>query len=325
MIARIAWAAEFSERCDQNSFSLTVNGGAVYASTLDSSLEGGLGVSLMTCGPDNELFDTSNAGLFYTVDGTDARMIVSSCSDQTDFRNRVSVFSTCDSGTCLNSATENKESNFTSTCPHANASVVDFQSIVGETYSIFVQDEHQGKSGNFWLSVEEIHPENGSCQTALQLEANETVAGTTAGADVASALSCNGTSPNGPGIWFRIPADVDEGDEKQAVFVACSRQKFDFLVYTDGECDELACAEIEPEEDRETFCEDGSPQSRVSWVATKGEAYYVHMFAEQGAQFRLAFAHPGRANIDISGGINRVTAKFCSWMMLTLFLWKRAV
>jgi hypothetical protein len=324
MLARIAVATEFPERCNQNNGPLTANGVAVYASTLDSNFEQDLEVKLMTCGPDNELFDTNNAGVFYSVDGTDARMLVSSCSEQADFRNRVSVFSTCDSGTCLNSATENKESNVTSfTCPHANASFIEFQSTAGETYSIFVQDEHAGESGNFWLDLEEIQPENGSCQTALELEMDETVVGTTAGANIVAVEPCNGTSPDGPGTWFRIPAEDDDGDDsgdEQLVFVACSRQQFNFLVYSDGGCDGLTCAETETQTDEEKFCEDGSTQSRVSWIATKAEAYYVHMYAEEGAQFRLAFARLGARNDqdDISGEIIR-TVNF-GWI-LALFLW----
>eukprot|EP00980_Cylindrotheca_fusiformis_P003613 scaffold812_cov124-Cylindrotheca_fusiformis.AAC.5 len=346
-----AGVSEFSQRCSQsNGGALTVNGDAVYASTTtdDGSDVGGDGISvnLITCGGsdgDDELFDVNNLGVFYTVEGTDARLRVSACSNQTDFQNRVSVFSSCDSDSCLNSAaSENhQDSNVADICPNANASIVEFQSTLGETYNILVQNENAGQSGNFSLAVEEMQPENVVCQQAMELEMDKTIAGTTAGVGVSSSSveSCNQNNTNsssssssttiGPGVWFYIPAESSDnsGDDNgnyQIIVGTCSMQRMNFWVYNaDAGCDEeLTCVEVEPQVDGNYSCEDGSPQSLVTWFSTKEEGYYVYMFGEEGTQFRIVFTRSLLSNGD-SGVTKQSAVNFVvlgSWI-LALVLW----
>ncbi|KAL3942919.1 MAG: hypothetical protein SGBAC_002991 [Bacillariaceae sp.] len=287
-----ASAADFTERCNEKIGTIVPGAGSIFGNTLDANSTFNLDLKLIPCGPTNEFFDLSNAGVFYRMMGTGAKIRMTSCSTQAQFLSRVSVFTSCaSSNTCVDSAAETKlEGGSNTTCfDDDSKAVLEFQSVVGVEYSLFVQDDTAGISGDFAMVVEELPPDNAFCNTPPILEIDKTYTGTTGGSVASTtAPSCNGTNPDGPGVWFEIPGEMDD---TEVVMVACSDQQFNFLVYSAGSCSQLSCVDVKPK-GVTRLCDDGNIQSRVEWLPTKGESYYVHMFGDEGANFRLAFGRP---------------------------------
>ena len=74
----------FSETCNEAS-ALAIND-VVYSSTFNVVIDTSKN-DLRRCGGSNTLFDLNNAGIFYSIVGTDALMRVSTCFDETDLNN----------------------------------------------------------------------------------------------------------------------------------------------------------------------------------------------------------------------------------------------
>lgn len=293
-------ADDFTDRCNKKIGTIVPGTGSIFGNTLDANSTFNLDLKLIPCGPTNEFFDLSNAGVFYSMMGTGAKIRITSCSTQAQFLSRVSAFTSCDSSSCVDSAAETKvEGGSNNTCfDEELKAVLEFQSVAGVEYSLFVQDDNAGISGDFAMFVEELPPDNAFCtNSAPMLDIDKTYTGTTGGSvPSTTAPACNGTSSDGPGVWFAIPGEMDD---TQVVVVACSEQAFDFLVYSKG-CGALYCVDLMSKGDSR-LCEDGSIESRVEWIPNKGESYYVHMFGDQGANFRMAFGRPLMRK-DGSGG-----------------------
>ncbi|CAJ1950524.1 unnamed protein product [Cylindrotheca closterium] len=292
---------------------------------MDANTTFNLDLKLIPCGPTNEFFDLSNAGIFYTMIGTGAKMRITSCSTEAQFISRVSVFTSCDSNSCVDSAAETKvEGGSNTTCfDDESKAVLEFQSVAGVEYSLFVQDDTAGISGDFAMFVDELPPENAFCNSPPVLEMDKTYTGTTGGSVTSTtAPACNGTSPDGPGVWFAIPGEMDD---TEVVMVVCSEQPFSFLVYSSS-CSDLSCVDVKPKVEEARLCGDGSIESRVAWIPNKGESYYVHMFGDDGANFRLAFGRPlmrndsssGSISGKIAGGLVATTIARLVFAMLTL-------
>jgi hypothetical protein len=302
----IGVALDFSDRCSTPCEISLGPGSLISSSTIDATTGPTLDVDLMRCDAgDNALFDTTNGGVFFTIEGTDAVMQASACSEEQDFQNRLSIFGSCEPHSCIISASANKEaSNYTNDCSHGNSSIVEWQSKVGESYSIFVHDERATKSGRFKLGIKELLPDNGSCETAIDLVDSETVMGTTAGSSFAAIKSCESNiTMSAEGVWYRIPADPSAG-EKEVVVSVCSREPFEFSVFSDGDCNDLSCVETAPTSSVSKLCSDGTLESRVSWIDTEGSAYNLLLHAPSGALFRMAYA---RDPPYISSGAKSVT------------------
>lgn len=291
----------FTDRCNQKIGTIVPGAGSVFGNTMDANTTFSLDLKLIPCGPTNEFFDLSNAGVFYKMIGTGAKVRITTCSTQAQFISRASVFKSCDSSSCVDSAAETKlEGGSNTTCfDEESKAILEFESEAGVEYSLFVQDDQAGISGGFAMWVHELPPDNAFCNTPPVLEMDKTYKGYTGGSVTdENAPACNGTSSNGPGVWFGIPAEMD--DETEVVMVTCSKEPFDFLVYAEGGCSELSCVDVKPKREAK-LCDDGTIESRVEWIPTKGQSYYVHMFGEEGANFRMAFGRPLMRK-DSSGG-----------------------
>lgn len=316
-----ASGAEFKDRCEEKLGAVLPNGGSTFANTRDANSTDNLQLLLVPCGPNNEFFDLNNAGVFYTLEGTGAKMRITTCSTQAEFISRVSVFSSCDSKSCIDSAAETKETaGNRSTCFNEKLkAALEFQSTADVAYSLFVQDDKAGKSGDFALTVEELPPDNALCGGIQRIELDETYTGTTGGSVTSTnATACNGISPNGPGVWFEIPG-VD--DDTEVVMVTCSKQPFYFLVYEGGNCSALSCVEVKRKPETARLCGDGTVESRVAWDPNRGSAYYVHMFAAEGAQWRLSHGRP-LMNRSSAGSIwSREAASVVVLTVATMVIW----
>ena len=306
-------SASFTERCNEKMGTLVPGTGTTFGNTMDANTEFNLDVKLIPCGPTNEFFDLSNAGVFYTMIGTGAKIRITTCSTQAQFISRVSVFTSCESSSCVDSAAETKlEGSSPNTCfDEESKAILEFQSVAGKEYSLFVQDDQAGISGDFAMFVEELPPDNAFCNTPPTLEMDKTYKGSTGGSiPDANAPACNGTLSDGPGVWFGIPAEMDDTN---IVMVTCSKQPFDFLVYEEEGCGALSCVEVfKPKETN--LCDDGTIESRVEWFPTKGQSYYVHMFGKEGGNFRMAYGRPLMRK-DSSGG--SISAKLAGGLVAT--------
>lgn len=292
--------ADFTNRCNQKIRTIVPGAGTVFGNTRDANSTDNLQLKLIPCGPTNEFFDLSNAGVFYEMEGTGAKIRITTCSTQAEFISRVSVFSSCSSDSCIESAAETKVTGGSNvTCfDDETKAILEFQSVAGVMYSLFVQDDTAGISGDFAMTVEELPPDNAFCSSPPVLEIGKTYTGTTGGSVPSiNAPTCNGTSSDGPGVWFAIPKEMEESN---IAMVVCSKQPFDFLVFSGGSCGALSCVDAKPKGDAK-LCDDGTFESRVEWSATKGESHYVHMFGSKGAQYRFAYGRMS-ARAPGSGG-----------------------
>ena len=305
------------ETCNEAS-ALAIND-VVYSSTFNVVIDETKN-DLRRCAGSNTLFDLNNAGVFYSIVGTDALMRVSTCFDETDLNNRISVFANCETQTsCM--VSESSGHSDSTICPNSMGTVVEWQSTKGETYYIKVQNERAGESGNFGLQVQEVPPENDSCTAAIQLDEGDTLLGTSAGAISEGTFTF-------PGVWYYIPPEVviiehEEGDRKVVVVLACANEQLNLYAFN-GTCgDDLQSLDFEKDETMD--CGDGSVASAIYWNETKNETsdYYLFVTTDNtaGAQFRI-----GQARLllnDDDGGGSGVSICWNSFvrLMVVLVLW----
>lgn len=312
----------FSETCNEAS-ALAIND-VVYSSTFNVVIDTSKN-DLRRCGGSNTLFDLNNAGIFYSIVGTDALMRVSTCFDETDLNNRISVFTNCETqSSCV--VSESSGHSGSAICSNSMGTVVEWQSIKGETYYIKVQNERAGESGNFGLQVQEVPPENDSCTAAIQLDEDDTLLGTSSGAII------EGTSTV-PGVWYYIPPEEvnqvddtiedEEGDRKVVVVLACANEQLNLYAFN-GTCNDLQSLESEKYENLD--CGDGSLASAIYWNETKNETsdYYLFVTTDNtaGAQFRIGQAR-FLLNDNDGGGSSGVSICWNSFvrLMVVLILW----
>jgi hypothetical protein len=258
----------------ENAIPLTI-GDSIASSTIGGSTDE-LQVNLVRCAEDGT-FDMGTPGVWFLLEGTGARVQLSTCAEETNSGSRITVFSgdDCNARACQ-ASTKEPEPN----CPFTNSSSLELDTFEGMNYYILVHDLFAADSGNFGLSIADRTepPENDSCDTAVELVDDSVVQGTTFGATINGGLQCARCiegGPQNPGVFYLISAK--EADTEVSV-ITCSRiVSFDISIYYGDACDNLVCFEVEPE--LGLTCS-GGEGSKSTWTAAAGRDYYVYIHPE---------------------------------------------
>jgi hypothetical protein len=226
----------------------------------------------LLCGDDG-LFQVGSPGLWYYYRADVARDLrVSTCSPETNFENRITVFflqdANCLSRQCIGSSVGEQAN-----CPYGNGTAIDF-SVVPGLYAFVVQGEFQESVGDFGISIfDQSEPSDSvTCETAMELSHDQTLQGSTVGAEYHDGLLCdtsNDNGPSNPGVFFKIPP-VSRSMGISISLAGADDRAFDVRVYS-GACDELKCTTVN------TKILDTS--LTVSWMAELDEGFYVYVSA----------------------------------------------
>jgi hypothetical protein len=313
-----------NDQCENALGPLTIDGDIISSSTIGVSTETPPSIILFQCG--GQTFDVETPGVWFEVFGTAGRLRASTCAEETNFTNRITIFEAddCDNRSCQHSGKDQDPN-----CPYANSSVVEWNSIPGSRYYVLVHDLYSDESGNFGLTITDVTepPDNDSCENALELEEDSTAQGTTVGATLSTGVKCDRCidgGPQNPGVWYRIPpADMDT----EVTVTTCGiLLSFNISVFSGDVCGEFSCHDATPNLD--FTCEDGLPAFQLTFVADSGQEYYVYVHAAESSDdlnigyFGIAFFRSqieGDSNSDITeSGANGFA--YSLWMLMLLFL-----
>jgi hypothetical protein len=232
--------------------------------------QGSTELDLLRCGDDG-IFQVESAGLwyFYRADGVrDLR--VSTCAPETNFENRITVFfledGNCVARQCIGSSVDEQVN-----CSYGNGTAVEFTTVPG-IYAIYVHGEFIEAAGDFGLSMfDQTMPSDGAtCETALEISHNQTLQGTTIGAEYHNGLNCDRCverCPSNPGVFVRIPP-VSVSMAISISLVGANDRLFDVRIYT-GECDEFECKTVNTKISGNVVT--------ASWMAEADEGFYVYV------------------------------------------------
>ena len=108
------------------------------------------------------------------VQGNGATLRASTCNDQTDFDTAISLYS----GDCVSSECMIFKDNDPKCSLSRGASALVWESLEGEVYHLFVQENARvGQAGNFVLTVEEVNPEESQSPNNEQSPIQDSVEG----------------------------------------------------------------------------------------------------------------------------------------------------
>jgi hypothetical protein len=298
------------ETCEKAIGPLVVGGTEVAGSTLGSTVDVTT-IQLIQCN-DGQLFDVESAGSWYFVEGiAGGRLRASTCSEATNFKHRITLFSgeNCESRSCLASGIDpDLDCSYTEASAANNATYIEWDSASGQNFYILVHDFFAGDSGDFGLSVKEVTPppENDLCDSAVELNTDQFLAGSTAGATFDIGVKCDrciGSGPTYPGVWYRIPA---QGIDTEVVTTVCSDfTSFNVSIYT-GVCDEVEC--VDSVQELGLTCNSAGMAANSTWTADKGQEYYilVHATEKNGeletAPFEILLSRSESKDGDGDGG-----------------------
>ena len=252
----------------QDAIPLELNAGIVKGTTLTAThdqLERGQREDLWErC----KLQQNSQPGVWYRVTGTGAKLLASTCNDETDFASQISVFrGGCDQLYCVPSSVQ--------FCSEKGS--VYWDSVAGEEYLIFIHGADYGASANigkFGLEVSEFVTEpNDSCDGAIAVNATgATVQSSTFAATLDNVASCSGFDSDAAGVWYKV---IGTGEALRAA--TCDpATNFDTLISIyQGSCGNLVCV----------IADDNSCgiQSSVKWTALEGVTYYIYVHGRQAS------------------------------------------
>jgi len=228
---------------------------------------------------ENSSCETGGAGAWYKVTGTGEVFQASTCSEITDHRTGIQVYSgECGSLTCIDSSGGNK-----ALCNDGKASVVNFKTVVDVDYYVLVTGRREGQTGNFGLQIMEIQPpDNNDCSAAVALNPEDlTLSGSTLSAtiDFPPGYDC-GIPLDGPGVWYEI-----EGTGRGVEIGTCQDNDFDsaISVFT-GSCNNLKCitgaSAIDPK------CTDGKGVA-ASFMGALDTKYQVFVHGKSGSSTNM--------------------------------------
>lgn len=234
--------------------------------------EGSTEVDILRCGDDG-IFPFESAGLWYFY-GADAvrDLRVSTCAAETNFNNRITVFfledGNCLARQCIASSVDDQAN-----CSYGNGTSVEFSTVPG-VFAIYVHGESLDSVGEFGLSIfEQSLPSDGAtCKAALELSHNETLQGTTIGAEYHDGLLCDRCiegGPSNPGVFLKIPP-TSASMGISISLVGANDRLFDVRVYT-GECEAFECKTINTDISGNVVT--------ASWLAEKDESFYLYVAA----------------------------------------------
>jgi len=135
----------------------------------------------------------------------------------------------------------------------------------GQEYVVRLAGSNKA-SGPYNLDVDCVVP-NDTCSDAEKVYVPSSTFGSTRGADVDSAPLCDGITPTGSGIWYRV---VGSGNTMTASLCNLSTPSWDtrISVYCGG-CGGLSC--VAANDDASTC----APLSEVSWCSEANKVYHI--------------------------------------------------
>lgn len=234
--------------------------------------DGGNDLELLSCA-DGQIFQVESPGLWYYYRAdTNRDLRVSSCANETNFDNRITVF-VLEEGTCLDRRCIGSSVGDQDDCLFSQGTSVSFSTSPG-LYAFFVHGEFLDSFGDFGMSLfdQSKASDGASCETAIGLSSNETLQGTTVGAEYHSGLLCDRCiegGPANPGVFYTI-TPVPETTGISISIAGANGRLFDVRVYS-GKCGELVCKKI-----NETT--EGN-QLTGSFLAEADETYHVYVSA----------------------------------------------
>jgi len=195
--------------------------------------------TIATSGGCNSLY-TNNTGVWYTVNGTGNIIEVSTCGNS-GIKTGISIFSgSCGTGlTCVAKSYDSNKCN----CQDSGKTgdLVEFNSVMGQTYLIFIQKLKTTALASFSLSIRETShtiPANDVCTSATSLASGQTVNATIKDSTPDTFATCGGSNSTSNGVWFAF-----SGNNKNMVFSTCSTE-FDHNIYIyTGSCSSLCPAQ----------------------------------------------------------------------------------
>lgn len=298
------------ETCENAIGPLIIDGTEVTGSTSGSTVDF-TDIRLSQCG-DGQLFDVETSGSWYFVQAiAGGTLRASTCSEATNFKHRVTVFSgqNCDSRSCLASGVDpDLDCPSTDASNATNATSIEWDAVPGQNYYILVHGFFSGDSGDFGLSVKEVTPppENDQCDSAVDLNMDQFLLGSTVGATFDTRVKCDKCIDNGPkypSVWYQIPA---QGNDTEVVATVCSELlSFNVSIYT-GACDEVEYVDFSQE--LGLTCNSAGMATNSTWTADKGQEYYilVHITDKNGdletAPFNILFSRSESKDGNGGGG-----------------------
>jgi hypothetical protein len=301
-----------NDQCE-TAIPLTIDGEEVLSSTIGGTMSNT--IDIIRCGGD-QLFDIGTPGVWFQVTGNDSILRASTCSEETDFQNRITIFTgeDCNSRNCLNTGRETTE-----TCPYTNASHVEWVTKLDRVYYLLVHDVLEF-SGHFGLTVRDATspPENDQCENAFTLtEASVVKDGTTRGASFDAGIE---DGPIHPGVWYRF---LKEDFDTQIIAQVCSDiLNFNVSVYVGEVCGELSRHDYMLNFDTDTTSCGSGALTNSSWIAAAGKEYFLLVHATDevanmtASSFDITFARDG--NVDTGMPSDDMISGCCS---LTLSAW----
>jgi hypothetical protein len=273
-----------AETCENAIGPLVIGGTEVIGSTSASTVDVTT-IPLSRCG-DGQLFDVERPGSWYFVEGIagGGRLRASTCSEATNFKHRITLFSgeNCDSRKCLASGIEpDSDCPYTDASNATNATYIEWDSAPGQNFYILVHNFFAVDSGDFGLNVKDVTPppENNICDSAVDLNTIQFVAGSTAGATLDIGVKCDRCidgGPKYPGVWYRIPAQANDAE---VVATVCSNLlSFNVSIYTSA-CDEVEC--VDSMQVLGLTCNSDGMATNSTWTADKGQEYYILVHATE--------------------------------------------
>jgi hypothetical protein len=218
---------------------------------------------------------SSSPDLWYSVEGTDARMVATTCNEFTFFDTQISVYqgSSCFALNCLDGNDDSCSS---------TRSTVEWFAQSFTSYFIRVHGYDNRSAGPFELSVGPADQGfNDHCESAIPTNPFSTYSGTTVGATPdALVASCGGaTAVVANGVWYTVV-----GTGSPLVASTCEGTNFDtqISVFVGFGCSELECVD-----GSDQHCGD---QSLVEFDTFPGFHYYilVHGYLGSYGDFTLS-------------------------------------
>ena len=262
-----------NDQCQNATGPLTIDGEMISSSTIGGTTVPRF-IEIKQC--QGQTFDVNTPGVWFEVIGTGVKLRASTCAEETNFENRVTVYggADCDDSSCIDTGTTPQPG-----CPYSNSSYTEWYSVPGKRYFVFVHDRDQDSSGNFGLTITDVSdsPENDECENAIELEAGSTMQGTTVGASEFYGVNSDGCIEGGhehPGVWYRIP--THSMDTQVTVATCGPLLTYHVSVYHGDVCGgEFYCQESVPKAD--VGCDDGFAfQTKFNASSAREYYFYVH-------------------------------------------------
>lgn len=272
-------ACEAPPANDERPFAITLACGAVTSgttngATLDTDESSFCGTSI------------SIPGVWYHFLGTGNEVTFSTCSPNTEFNTKISVFEQEFLSTNINCIGGNDDA-----CANF-ASEITISTTLDISYYILVHAYNS--TGNFELSVDAVDcagSSNDFCTEALPINCGETISGTTIGGTDSGESNFCIANIISPGIWYSF---IGIGEE--VIFSTCSSNTdYDTVISIfDGPCSNINC--IGGNDDACT-----NNASEASVFTTLGTTYYilVHGFNDTG-NFDLSVSNCPNSIIALS-------------------------